>query len=404
MAAILQLRRGNTDITLTEGELYLNKGAGTIQFGSGSTVTPYKLLPLNAPVNGNINLIGNATISGILTANEYHSNIITSSVIYQSGSSKFGDSIDDTMQVTGSLLVSGSNILIGTKTITGSVFITGSKTIIGQNTVIGTNTITGSLFVSGSQNFIGTKTLTGSIFITGSKTIIGNTTISGSILFGAGTATIAPLDFTTASAVLKTTTLSGDIEVDNVGMLYYSYDGGSRGIIPAEQYIIQNNAWNQTLTTVNTIYQLFQQGNGRVYVRPNTTYEFETVFNLQGFSTAASNAILFGFNTSGVTITNYSYTSIATKSVTGTTAAAAFLAQASGSGTPTNLAITTTTTTLSAHANIKGIIRTGATGGTLQPAIGASANSAVNVNIGHFGYFKIRSLGNDSLTAIGRWD
>jgi len=398
MAAILQLRRGNTNITLTQGELYLNNGAGTIQFGSGSTTLPYKLLPLGAPVAGDINLIGNATISGILTAKEYHSNIVSSSVIYQSGSSKFGDTADDVMQVTGSLSVSGSNTLIGIKTITGSVFISGSKTIIG------TNTITGSLFVSGTQNFIGTKILTGSIFITGSKTIIGNTTISGSILFAAGTTTVAPLNFNTGSAVLKTTTTTGDLEVDANGMMYYSYDGGSRGCVPAEQYIIQNGAWTPTLTTANTIYQLFQQGNGRVYVRPNTTYEFETVFNLQGFSNATSQAILFGFNISVVTITNYSYTAIATKSVTGTAAAAAFLSQASGSGTPTSLAITTATTTTSAHANIKGIIRTGATGGTLQPAIGASVSSGVTVNVSNNAYFKIRALGADSMTTIGRWD
>lgn len=47
MAAIFQIRRGETNISIADGELYLHKGSGSIQFGSGST--PYNLLPLNAP-------------------------------------------------------------------------------------------------------------------------------------------------------------------------------------------------------------------------------------------------------------------------------------------------------------------------------------------------------------------
>ena len=64
MAAIFQLRRGtvNASPALTEGELYLHQGSGSIQFGSGST--KYNLLPLNAPVVGDIDLQGNISASG----------------------------------------------------------------------------------------------------------------------------------------------------------------------------------------------------------------------------------------------------------------------------------------------------------------------------------------------------
>jgi hypothetical protein len=61
MAAIFQIRRGTSNITISDGELYLHKGSGSIQFGSGST--PYNLLPLNAPANGDIILTGNITAS-----------------------------------------------------------------------------------------------------------------------------------------------------------------------------------------------------------------------------------------------------------------------------------------------------------------------------------------------------
>ena len=62
MAAIFQIRRGTTNISPAEGELYLHQGSGSIQFGSGST--PYNLLPLNAPAYGDINLSGSITASG----------------------------------------------------------------------------------------------------------------------------------------------------------------------------------------------------------------------------------------------------------------------------------------------------------------------------------------------------
>jgi cytoskeletal protein CcmA (bactofilin family) len=63
MAAIFQLRRGTSNITIADGELYLHKGSGSIQFGSGSN-NPITLLPLNVPVSGDINLIGNISASG----------------------------------------------------------------------------------------------------------------------------------------------------------------------------------------------------------------------------------------------------------------------------------------------------------------------------------------------------
>ena len=62
MAAIFQIRRGTINATLTEGELYLHQGSGSLQFGSGSNT--YNTLTLNAPVKGDINLIGNISASG----------------------------------------------------------------------------------------------------------------------------------------------------------------------------------------------------------------------------------------------------------------------------------------------------------------------------------------------------
>jgi hypothetical protein len=77
-------------------------------------------LQLNKIVNGSISasLENNALrvntdvyIDGIITAREVHIDYVTSSVLYQSGSTKFGDTSDDTHQFTGSLSVSNTLIV-----------------------------------------------------------------------------------------------------------------------------------------------------------------------------------------------------------------------------------------------------------------------------------------------------
>ena len=56
-------------------------------------------------------------IDGTITAREIHTDYVTSSVLFQSGSTKFGDTSDDTHQFTGSVNISGS---LNASTITGS--------------------------------------------------------------------------------------------------------------------------------------------------------------------------------------------------------------------------------------------------------------------------------------------
>ena len=57
---------------------------------------------------GNQNIAGDVSITGTLTATEIHTQYETSSIIYASGSTKFGDTQDDTHEFTGSVTISGS--------------------------------------------------------------------------------------------------------------------------------------------------------------------------------------------------------------------------------------------------------------------------------------------------------
>jgi uncharacterized coiled-coil protein SlyX len=130
MAAIFQLRRGTTDVTLVDGELYLHNGSGSIQFGSGSN--NYNLLPLNTPVRGDINLIGNISASG---------DVKIGGNIYL-GDNLANDSVNVNSPFSGSIIPSGSNI-----------FDLGSPTTVYRN--VYANSISASAFVgsfSGSIN------------------------------------------------------------------------------------------------------------------------------------------------------------------------------------------------------------------------------------------------------------
>ena len=57
---------------------------------------------------GNLTVNGDATVAGTLTAQEYHTEFVSASIIFSSGSTIFGDTSDDTHQFSGSILISGS--------------------------------------------------------------------------------------------------------------------------------------------------------------------------------------------------------------------------------------------------------------------------------------------------------
>jgi hypothetical protein len=110
----------------------------------------------------NANLDGNLVVGGTITARTY---VVSSSVVnYQtllvSGSSKFGDTLDDTHQFTGSLSVTGSSFFnADTMVFTGSAYITGSLNVEGTFVLPSTNQLpaldsTGSLLISGSNIYL----------------------------------------------------------------------------------------------------------------------------------------------------------------------------------------------------------------------------------------------------------
>jgi len=116
--------------------------------------------------NGNFD--GNLLVGGTITARTYvvSSSVINIQTIYSSGSTQFGNTIDDTHQFTGSILVSGSTTINGDTTLggdllvfTGSAYMSGSLNVEGNFVLPTTNQLpainsTGSLVISGSNIYL----------------------------------------------------------------------------------------------------------------------------------------------------------------------------------------------------------------------------------------------------------
>lgn len=126
---------------------------------------------------------GSVTITGFIEAQELRTTYISSSILYRSGSTKFGDELDDTHSFTGSLLVSGTISVPGSGLISGSSqILNGSGVFSGsaQVDVMSTTNIA-RLATTGSNVFSGTisaSNLSGTN--TGDQTLSGLGGIGGS--------------------------------------------------------------------------------------------------------------------------------------------------------------------------------------------------------------------------------
>lgn len=152
--ALIQWKQIDSDISGSKqltGSLYIS---GTISADQFIGIDPTNIFTgsVSASVSpdgtiftissGSDNLItvdssGNMTVEGSVTAQEFFTEIVSASIIFESGSSQFGNSLDDTHKFTGSLFISGAD---GHK-ISGSVTVnttnTGSTAIISNNTTVG---------------------------------------------------------------------------------------------------------------------------------------------------------------------------------------------------------------------------------------------------------------------------
>jgi hypothetical protein len=85
--------------------------SGSVNIGSNDLQYDYKADKFR--ISANTEITGSLVIKGTLQAEQIHTSFTSSSVVFQSGSTKFGNTADDTHHFTGSILLSGSAQLRG---------------------------------------------------------------------------------------------------------------------------------------------------------------------------------------------------------------------------------------------------------------------------------------------------
>ena len=186
------------------------------------------------------------------------------------------------------------------------------------------------------------------------------------------------------------TTTAGALEYDGVA-LYATPTAAQRGVIIAEQIILLQSAY--TLTSQTAAQKLFNTpASGQVTLSVGT-YAFECSYSLTALASSGG----YGFALGGTATFTQFFWSLAQKG-------AAAVATATATQSTYNVAANTTLATASVntvgYANISGIINVSVSG-TIIPQVSLGVAAAAVVGIGS--YFRIRPIGNTTVTSVGNW-
>ena len=100
------------DVSPTSNVVFNSVSASSFVLGDttfkDSQITGSITISDSLTITNNLTVNGNTTVDGTLTVRELHTEFVSASIIYESGSTQFGDTSDDTHQFSGSVLISGS--------------------------------------------------------------------------------------------------------------------------------------------------------------------------------------------------------------------------------------------------------------------------------------------------------
>lgn len=216
----------------------------------------------------------NLTINGRLTAQEFYTQLVSSSIIFKSGSTKFGDSADDTHKFTGSVFIQGPLTITGG--ITGSLFGTSSWS---QYSITASNSNTASyidpLFISASVAAQG---------LAGTSDWNQITNKPANLISGSGQRSILGLG-TTDSPTFANGNYTGNVVVG--------------GTLTARTYIISSSIVNYETLKVS--------GSSKFGDSLDDTHEFTGSLKITGSLSVNSNEVITSNLTSSMTVLSASY-------------------------------------------------------------------------------------------------
>jgi len=303
---------------------------GSAQF-SGSVV-----------VSGSLTVAGNffgsvATASLALTAsfatsaslaftassaeNFFVRNTLTASILYASGSSRFGRLASDQHIFTGSVIMSGSTSISGSF----AVLVSGSNREFAVrdtgvdigNILTDFSTLTGSLRLTGSLAISGSTSVTGGLYIAGITTQIGNVALTGSInasqgytgsLFGtASWATNAILfPFTGSARITGSMAVSGTFSVSGSQILFVAQDIFPTGSISSSYFTISGSVRQPPIVGSRGVFVDIAPTMGyATSSQVNTAFRLNATFSGSSAFTASQNNIIadFGSTSAGSQLT-----------------------------------------------------------------------------------------------------
>ena len=153
-------------------------------------------------VNTNLNVVGT------ITAKEIYTSIVTSSVLFESGSTIFGNSSDDTHQITGSVGVTGSLTLNNDPVVVNTTFNSFTSSANGRLNSIETSTSSLNSFTSSADGRL--SSIEG---VTGSIALLNTYTGSNDTVIGTLQTSTSSLNSFTSSI---NTTIKNKLNSDNV--------------------------------------------------------------------------------------------------------------------------------------------------------------------------------------------
>ena len=146
------------DVGTTSNVTFNSVSASSVTLGTttidGSAITGDLEITGSVTLTGDFSVSGDATIGGIVTAQEFHTEFVSASIIYTSGSSQFGDTLDDTHNFTGSLDITGSYTLNGYQV-----------TEISNDTTLADSSTTTLVTENAAKTYIDTKVLASQTYL-----------------------------------------------------------------------------------------------------------------------------------------------------------------------------------------------------------------------------------------------
>jgi len=128
--------------------------ATTITNLSSSVASTY-LKKTTDTLTGNLTVTSNLTVGGTITAQTFNTQLVSASILFQSGSTKFGNSPDDIHAFTGSVKVQGPLSIAGISDVSASIagaIVSGSQVSISNNANNRLLTSTGTQTLNGEAN------------------------------------------------------------------------------------------------------------------------------------------------------------------------------------------------------------------------------------------------------------